>query len=75
MHGYVFERKRLEKLDRYRQEVIHGNGPVQALADAEAEVDYLMRVILFSQRLVNLRYGLRLAPFYSMTVKQPPSVA
>jgi hypothetical protein len=75
MHGYVFDRERLEKLDRYRQEVIHGNGPVQALADAGAEVDYLMRVTLFSQGLVNLRYGLRLDPFYSVTGKKPPPVA
>jgi hypothetical protein len=75
MHGYVFDRERLEKLDRYRQEVIHGNGPVQALADAGAEVDYLMRVTLFSQGSVNLRYGLRLDPFYSVTGKKPPPVA
>jgi hypothetical protein len=75
MHGYVFDRERLERLDRYRQEVIHGNGLVQELADAEAEVDYLMRVTLFSQGLVNLRYGLRLDPFYSVTGKQPPPVA
>jgi hypothetical protein len=74
MHDYVFDRERLERLDRYRHDVIHGNGPVQELAGAEDEVDYLMRLVLFLQGLVNLRYGLRLEPFYALTGKERPPV-
>jgi hypothetical protein len=72
MHGYVYDRDRLIKLDDYRQQVIHGNGPVQGIADADEEVDYLMRMVLFFQGLVNLRYGLTLNPVYAFTGKELP---
>jgi hypothetical protein len=75
MRNFVFDRERLERLDRYRHDVIHGNGPVQAIPDAEGEVDYLSRMVLFLQGLVNLRYDIRLDPFYVFTGKESPPEA
>jgi len=72
IHNFDFERGRLERLDRYRHEVIHGNGPVQPIPNAEDEVDYLSRMVLFLQGLVNLRYGITLDPFYVFTGRESP---
>ena len=72
MDDYVFDRDRLEKLDRYRHDVIHGDGPIPGIAAADEEVDYLMRMVLFFQGLVNLRYGLKLDPFYAFTGMELP---
>lgn len=75
MNDYIYERDRLKRLDDYRHEVIHGTGPLQGIAAAEEEVDYLTRTVLFFLGLVNLRYGLQLDPFYIFTGKElPPQV-
>lgn len=58
-----------------RTKAIHGNGQVQALANTEAEVDYLMRVTSFSQGLINFRYWLRHDPNFALIGKQRPRVA
>jgi hypothetical protein len=72
MDNYVFDRDRLKTLDDYRHEVIHGIGPIKSLASADEEVDYLMRMVLFFQGLTNLRYGLKLNPFYAFAGVEPP---
>jgi hypothetical protein len=75
MHDYIYDRDRLKKLDDYRHEVIHGKDPLQGIDSAEQEVDYLTRTVLFFLGLVNLRYGLRLDPFYVHTGKElPPQI-
>ena len=75
MANYAFDRDRLKRLDDYRHEVIHGNAPIKALPSADKEVDYLMRMVLFFQGLVNLRYGLKLDPFYAFTGVEVPTPA
>jgi len=72
MHNYAYDRDRLKKLDDYRHEVIHGISAPQEIAAAEEEVDYLTRTVLYFMGLVNLRYGLRLDPFYVFTGKELP---
>jgi hypothetical protein len=74
MRDYVFDRERLERLDRYRHEVIHGEGLVRGVAAAEGEVEYLMKTALFFMGLANLRYGLMLDPFYAFTGRELPQV-
>ena len=75
MNDYIYDRDRLKKVDDYRHEVIHGISPLHGIAAAEEEVDYLTRTVLFFLGLVNLRYGLRLDPFYVFTGKElPPQV-
>jgi len=71
-HDYAYDRDRLQRLDDYRHEVIHGERLGKGIGNADAEVDYLMRTVLFLMGLVNLRYKVMINPFYSMTGKEPP---
>jgi hypothetical protein len=72
MADYLYDRERLRRLDDYRHEVIHGVNSLPKIADAEKEVDYLTRTVLFFQGLVNLQYGLKLDPFFIFTGQQRP---
>ena len=64
MNNYEYDRKRLEYLDKFRHNIIHGDGLGMELKNADDEIDYLMRTALYYMGLVNLRYGLKLAPLY-----------
>jgi hypothetical protein len=64
MNHYEYDRDRLERLDRYRHDVIHGDNLIRELKNPDDEVDYLMRTALFYMGMVNLHYGLKLNPLY-----------
>jgi len=64
MNDYLYDRDRLESLDDFRHNIIHGDGLGMELKNADDEIDYLMRTALYFMGLVNLRYGFRLAPAY-----------
>jgi hypothetical protein len=64
MNAYEYDRKRLEYLDGFRHNIIHGDGLGMELKNADDEIDYLMRTALYFMGLVNLRYGFKLAPAY-----------
>lgn len=66
MHGYRFDRDRLEMLDQLRHEIIHGEGLGRALPSAAHDVEYLMKTALLLMGLVNFRYGLKLDPYYPL---------
>jgi hypothetical protein len=65
MNNYVYDRGRLEKLDKHRHGVIHGETLGKDLRNADDEIDYMMRTALFYMGLVNLRYGLQINPLYT----------
>lgn len=75
MHGYTFDRDRLLRLDEYRHQIIHGDNLGKGIANAEEEVDFLMRTVLFFMGMVNLRYGIQLDPYYAMTGQELPAAA
>jgi hypothetical protein len=64
MNNYEYDRKRMEYLDKFRHNIIHGDGLGMELKSADDEIDYLMRTALYYMGLVNLRYGFKLAPLY-----------
>jgi hypothetical protein len=64
MNNYGYDRKRLEYLNDFRHNIIHGDGLGMELKNADDEVDYLMRTALYFMGLVNLRYGFKVAPAY-----------
>jgi len=64
MNNYEYDRKRLEYLDKFRHNIIHGDGLGMELKNADDEIDFLMRTGLYYMGLVNLRYGFKLAPLY-----------
>ena len=68
MNNYEYDRDRLERLDKFRHNVIHSDGLGLELKDADDEIDYLMRTALYFMGLVNKRYGFRLAPPYLFQV-------
>lgn len=68
MNNYEYDRKRLEQLDKFRHNIIHGDGLGMELKNADDEIDYLMRTALYFMGLVNMRYGLKLAPAYIFQV-------
>jgi hypothetical protein len=72
MSTYTYSRGRLEELDTYRHEVIHGDNLGKGIENAADHVDYLMRTVLFFQGLVNLRYDLKLDPLYSIAGIERP---
>jgi hypothetical protein len=74
IHNYVFDRDRLERIDRYRHEVVHGEALGKGIAAAEEEVDYLMKTALFFMGLVNQRYNLMLDPYYALIGQELPGV-
>lgn len=65
MHNYIYDKARLEKIDQYRHEIIHGRGINKKLNNTDEEVEYLMKTALFFMGLVNLRYGLKITPEYT----------
>lgn len=64
MADYQFDSERLEKLDRLRHDIVHGEALGSAITNVVDELDYLCRSTMFLMGLVNLRYGLRLDPMH-----------
>jgi hypothetical protein len=69
MHGYVFDLGRIERLDRLRQEIVHGKGLGQPIPNAEDEFDYMHRSCLYFMGLVHLKYNLKIDPSISFLSK------
>lgn len=68
MNNYEYDKTRLEKLDNYRHEIIHGQGVSKKIDNPDDEVEYLMKTTLFYMGMVNLKYGLQLNPVYTFRV-------
>jgi len=60
--GYRFDRDRVERFDRLRHEIIHGNGMGEPIAGLEDELSFINRTCGYMLNLVGRRYGLRLDP-------------
>lgn len=65
--NYTYDRDRLERLDRYRHEIVHGDNLGNGIDNAAAEVEYLSQTVLFFMGLVNLRYKIMIDPYYALT--------
>jgi hypothetical protein len=68
MNNYEYDKNRLEYLDQFRHNIIHGDGMGMELKNSDDEIDYLMKTAHYFMGLVNLRYGFRLAPLYMFQV-------
>ena len=60
-----FDRQRLQKMDKLRQDIVHGEALGRVIPNVEQELDYLNRTSLFLLSLVNFHYGLRLVPMHA----------
>jgi hypothetical protein len=53
----------------------HGDSLGAGIGNAEEEVDFLMRTVLFFTGVVNFCYGIRLDPYYALTGQELPGAA
>ena len=62
----------LERLDKLRQDIIHGSGPT-TIPNCDAELEYLVKVGLFFFAMVNTTFGVKVNPLYSLGLELPVS--
>ena len=62
IRDYKFDRERLERLDKLRQLLIHGDDFGEEVKNVESEIEFLIKTANYLLTLVNMRYGLQLNP-------------
>lgn len=62
MTGYAFDLGRIEKIDKLRNDVVHGESLGREIANADEEFEYMDRTCMYFMGLVNLKYKLRMDP-------------
>ncbi len=65
MTDYQFDPQRLQKVDKLRQDIVHGEALGRVIPNVEQELEYLLRTTMFLMGLVNFHYGLRLDPMHA----------
>ena len=56
MVGYAFDLERIKRLDRLRQNIVHGDALGQPIENVDDEFEYMNRTCMYFMGLVNLRY-------------------
>lgn len=62
MDGYHFDSSRIERIDRLRQDIVHGEALGKPIDAVEDELDYINRTCMYFFGLVNHHYGLKIDP-------------
>jgi len=62
MTGYAFDLERIIRIDKLRQDIVHGEALGQTIANADDEFDYMNRTCSYFMGLVNLKYNLKIDP-------------
>jgi hypothetical protein len=65
MHGYAYDRIRIEQFDEQRHKLVHGNaigGPLTLFPVTDESLFYILRTGMFLFGLINMRYGLQVNP-------------
>jgi hypothetical protein len=70
MSGYAFDLDRIIRIDRLRQDIVHGEALGQTIANADEEFDYMDRTCMYFMALVNFKYHLKLDPYSAMGLKR-----
>jgi hypothetical protein len=73
MKDYRYDRKRIDEIDQLRHEIVHGEGPMPTLSNAEEDLWYMYKTTFCLMPLVNQRYGLQLDPEYVRKMKEAES--
>jgi hypothetical protein len=72
MNNYAYDRGRLESLDGYRHGVIHGERLGLGIAQADEDLSFLQKTLLFFMGVVNYRYKLKIVADYAFGVNGGP---
>jgi hypothetical protein len=66
MTGYTFDLQRIMRLDKLRQDIVHGEALGQTIANVDDEFDYMHRTCMYFMGLVNLKYDLKIDPYVAL---------
>jgi hypothetical protein len=71
--SYVFDRDRLERIDLFRHEIVHGGEIERRVENADEETDYMMSTVIHLMTLVSDRFGFKIDTDYgyALTKKSP----
>jgi hypothetical protein len=58
--GYAFDLDRIIRIDKLRQDIVHGQVLGQTIAEPDDELDYMNRTCMYFMGLVNLKYNLKI---------------
>jgi len=65
--NYVYDRDRVERLDRLRHDVVHRpEGTRLAIPDCYDAIEFLFRTGLYLWTMLNYKYGVKMDPFYEI---------
>lgn len=67
VRGYNFDRDRLERLDKLRHAIIHGDALGKPVPNAAAELDFLLKTSTHLLTMVAVRFDLKIDPSYLRT--------
>ena len=62
--GFRFQREDLERLDKLRHDLIHGDVTPSRLGNVDEDLELLFNTGLFLWAMVNEKYGVKLDPTY-----------
>lgn len=62
----------VERLDKLRQDVIHGAGP-STIPNCDAELEYLVKVGLYFFAMLNTTFGVKVNPLFAIGLELPIS--
>jgi len=60
IEGYVYDRNKVERLDKLRHEIVHGDGIVAALPNCFEEIRYMRDTSNHLMKLVNNKYNVKM---------------
>lgn len=72
INNYAYDRKRLQRIDENRHQIVHGNRLGGAVPTIEADLEYIGKTANYFMSLVNQRYGIRLDPMIMFNLRKPP---
>ena len=62
IRNYEFDQTKIEKVDKLRQKIIHGEGLSAPLSDCDQKIEYLLNTTNYLMGLVYYRYNVKLNP-------------
>jgi len=62
VHGYVYNRDRIEKLDPLWHGIVHGDGLTSPLVTCGQDIEYMQNTSNFLMALVNHKYDIKIIP-------------
>jgi hypothetical protein len=69
--GFSFDLERIKNLDETRHRIVHGEGYKNVATPIKDDLEFLVKSGLFLFAMVNMRYGVKVNPFYAVGIEPP----